>query len=47
MEKKAFYVMPNTRVVFTLTDVSFLTSVNMGTGTIDPGQEDDWGTLND
>ena len=46
MEKKASYVIPNTRIVFTRSEVSFLTSINMGTGTIEPGQEDDWGTLN-
>jgi hypothetical protein len=47
MEKKALYVNPNTRIVYVRAEVDFLTSINMGTGTIDPGQEDDWGTLND
>ena len=45
MEKEQFYVTPAVRVFAFRCETSFLTSLDTG-GVIEPGQEDDWGTLN-
>lgn len=44
MKKTELYSAPAVRWIDVRTDSSFLTSLQ--TGTIEPGQEDDWGTLN-
>ena len=45
MKKKAMYFAPATRWTNVFAEDNFLTSLNTG-GVIEPGQEDDWGTLN-
>ena len=45
MEKKDLYSAPAVRIFGMRIENNFMTSID--TGTITPGQEEDWGTLND
>ena len=45
MEKRDLYSAPAVRIFSMRIENNFMTSID--TGTITPGQEEDWGTLND